>query len=307
MHVLVTGSAGFLGRHAARALAARGDLVTGVDRRPDASAARGDRRTRHLVEDLTSPGGRWRAVAAEADAVLHLAARPGVRGAGAELEACRSADILTAAVEVLAAAPPEVPVVVASSSAVYGEAPAGRGSREDDPLRPRGSYGRWKLAVEQACAERAGRGGLVSVARPFTVAGPGQRPDMALSRWLEAVTAGRPVEVLGGLDRSRDISDVTDVVAGLVALVDDGVRHRRSCTVNLGAGHPRTHAEVLDAVGRITGRRVAVRLRPAHPDEVAHTRSDPARARRLLGLDPSTDLDDLVRRQLAAATASRAA
>jgi nucleoside-diphosphate-sugar epimerase len=297
VHVLVTGAAGFLGRHAVRRLLDRGDTVTGVDR---LAIPAGDGSARHLVEDVTAAGGRWRAVAAQVDAVLHLAARPGVRSCGTEVEADRARDILGTTTEVLTTTPPSTAVVVTSSSAVYGEAPPDRGSAEGDPLRPLGSYGRWKVAVEDACARRRERGGLVSVARPFTVAGPGQRPDMAVARWLDAVLAGRPVQVLGGLDRGRDVSDVDDVVTGLVALLDAGARDRLSCTVNLGAGAPRSHAEVLDAVARVTGRAVEVEIVPAHPADPVRTHADPSLAERLLGLVPRTDLDTVVARQLAA-------
>ncbi|MGF1662665.1 MAG: NAD-dependent epimerase/dehydratase family protein [Kineosporiaceae bacterium] len=296
MEVLVTGAAGFLGSHLTESLARRGDTVTGVDRRVAPPVPWG----RHLVEDVVAGGGTWRREAAAADAVVHLAARPGVRAAEAGVEAARRRDILDSTRAVMAATPLRTPLIVVSSSAVYGDAPTGRGSREDDPLRPVGSYGQWKLRVEALCSRRRAQGGLVSVARPFTVAGPRQRPDMAVSRWLSDALAGRPATVLGGLDRTRDVSDVDDVTAGLLALVDRGVHDRLGVTVNLGPGTPRSHADVLDAVARVTGTGVDVVVRPSHPDEVRHSCADPSLARDVLGIDPHTDLDDVVGRQLSA-------
>lgn len=311
MFVLVTGAAGFIAGHVIRALLDRGDQVHGVDRLP----AHGPDTTAytHLQADLTT-SRVWHHAARRADAVIHLAARPGVRSdghhnqqGGGDVERERARDILGTAESVLAATPLRTPVVVTSSAAVYGEGHRARGSREDDPLRPRGGYGRWKLAVEARCAERSAAGGLVSVARPFSVAGPGQRPDMAISRWLAAVTTGGPVTVLGDLARSRDVTAVEDVTAGLVALLDAAVVDGRGGTVNLGAGRPRTHREVLDAMERVCERPARIERRPPHPDDVRHTWADPTRAADLIGWQPHHDLDDLLRRQLQASTALVAA
>ena len=69
--------------------------------------------------------------------------------------------------------------------------------REDDVLAPLGGYARTKVALEAICARRAAAGGVVAVARPFTVAGEGQRSDMALSQWLDDAARGRPVPRAG--------------------------------------------------------------------------------------------------------------
>jgi len=293
MHVLVTGDSGFIGCHVTRALLARGDTVTGVDRRPTAEPDAPC--YTQLRADLTT-SDCWQSAARRADAVVHLAARPGVRGGATERD--RARDILGSAEAVLAATPRRTPVVMVSSSAVYGEAPTTRGSRESDALRPLGAYGRWKLAVEVRCAARAAAGGLVSIARPFSVAGPGQRPDMAIARWLAAVSAGRAVTVYGNPTNSRDVTAVADITVGLLALVDLGVRQGRSATVNLGAGRPRTHLEVLDAVARVIGREADVTPVAPHPDDVGHTWADPTLAVDLLGWRPGHDLDALLQQQL---------
>lgn len=303
MIVVVTGAAGFLGGHAVTRLLERGDEVVAVDRRPVPHDLAERVRT-VLREDLTDPTGRWRVHVRRADAVLHLAARPGVRDGGEAVEGARQRDILGSTRALAEGVPDDVPLVAVSSSAAYGEAPHGRGSREDDPLRPVGSYARWKSAAEEVCARRRDRGGLVSIARPFTVAGPGQRRDMAVDRWLRAAVAGEPAQVMGGLDRARDVTDVADVVTGLVRLLDIGVHDRHAATVNLGAGRPRTHREVIESVVRVTGRPLATVIVPAHPDEVTRTHADTATAARLLGLAPSTDLDGLLERQLAALAAT---
>jgi nucleoside-diphosphate-sugar epimerase len=233
------------------------------------------------------------AALAGADAVFHLAGRPGVRDGGMAAETARARDNVAATAAVLAAVPRDTPLVVTSSSSVYGGA-LGRPSREDDPLRPLGGYAASKAAAERLCAAR---GGAVTVLRPFTVAGEGQRPDMALARWIAAVRAGRPVEILGSPARTRDVTDVRDVVRALRAAAERGV----TGPLNVGTGRPRTLAELAAAVCRALGVPAELIVSPAAAVEPADTWADTTRLGRRLGFVPVTDLDDLVTRQVAAA------
>jgi nucleoside-diphosphate-sugar epimerase len=293
--VVVTGAAGFIGGHLVEALAARGATVSGIDRRPAPPEAPGA----HICADLVDPAALdvVRGLVTEADVVFHLAARPGVRGHGPALDAARLRDNVEAATVVLAATPARVPVVVTSSSSVYGGATVCRGwirpCREDDRLRPRGGYARSKVALEEACAARAARGGRVAVARPFTVAGERQRPDMAIARWLVAAAAGEPAVVLGSTARCRDVTDVGDVVRGLIWLAERG----ENTTVNLGTGRPVTLAAVLQAVAAAVGHPLEITPKAAGAEEPAATRADTRRGRRLLRFTPATALPELVARQ----------
>lgn len=295
MHVVVTGAAGFIGQHVVSRLHAGGATVVAVDRHPPPRPHGVDA----LVGDLAASDSlpRLERTLAATDAVIHLAGRPGVRDPDPRAPRRRWRDNVLAAERVLEAAPPSTPVVVASSSSVYGGAPD-RPSREGDPLRPRGGYARSKVALEQRCTARSRRGALVAVARPFTVAGAGQRADMALARWLDAATRGAPAAVLGGLDRRRDVTDVADVAEGLVRCA---VR-RVAGPVNLGTGVSHSLAELLDAVTDATGSRPDVRVVPAGPEEAPATLADTRRCAELLDLVPHTDLTALVRRQHLART-----
>jgi nucleoside-diphosphate-sugar epimerase len=300
--VVVTGAAGFIGAHLVRALAARGDAVIAVDRREGAPAEA----AAAIVADLVdAPDGLLDDVLRGADAVFHLAALPGVRDglgatagartAPAELEWRRWRDNVLAAERVLDRIAPGVPVVVTSSSSVYGCAGrrGTRPSREDDPLRPLGGYARSKLALERRCALRAALGGRIAVVRPFTVAGEGQRPDMALARWLAAAGRGEPLRIHGSPQRRRDVADVADVVEGLVRAADRGL----TGTVNLGTGVGHTLGELVDAVAGALGVDVATVVVPAEPVEPAATLADTRRCRGWLGFVPRTDLPALIRRQ----------
>lgn len=290
MAVVVTGAAGFLGRALVAALVADGVPVTALDRRPlpaDPSAG-----LVTVQADLLAGDPRAAEALRTAEAVFHLAGRPGVRDTGPAADAARARDNAAATAAVLAAVPRHTPLVVTSSSSVYGGA-AGRPSREEDPLRPLGAYARSKAAVEALCAAR---GGAVAVLRPFTVAGEGQRPDMALARWIAAVRAGAPIEVLGSPGRTRDVTDVRDVVRALRAAAERGV----TGPLNVGTGRPRTLADLAAAVCRAVGAPAELVVRPAAAVEPADTWADTARCRRRLGFTPTTDLDTLVARQLAA-------
>jgi nucleoside-diphosphate-sugar epimerase len=292
MPVVVTGSAGFIGRHLVRALARRGHEVVGVDRRggtpPEAV---------ELLTDLAAPDAAARAALASAEAVWHLAAIPGVRGSGREIDRRRRSINVDAAAMLMGHVPLDVPLVVTSSSSVYGGVPAAglRPFREDDPLAPRGGYARSKAALEGLCARRAEAGGRVAIARPFCVAGPGQRPDMAIARWLSAAAAGESLRLFGSPDRVRDVTDVADVVEGLVRMVEREV----DGAVNLGSGQPRRIVDVAGTAAEVVGRRPSFVLEPGSMDEVDATLADTTRARALLGIEPNLDLEDVVSRQAA--------
>jgi nucleoside-diphosphate-sugar epimerase len=299
--VIVTGAAGFIGSHLVELLVARGQRVVGIDRRAGMPAGT----TEHLVTDLLDPDpdGRVRDALRAADAVFHLAGRPGVRDHGPALPWLRQRDNVLAGERVLRAVPPGVPVVVASSSSVYGGAPCRHGgrlraSRETDLLRPRGGYAASKAELERRCWQRAAAGGLVAVARPFTVAGERQRPDMAVAGWLAAVRQGRPIRILGDPARTRDLTDVRDVVLGLLLLAERGVGD----AVNLGTGTGHRLLDIARAVADALGERPELVVEPAGPEEPAATLADTTRCRRLLGFTPRTDLPTLVRRQAAAPT-----
>lgn len=301
MAVVVTGASGFVGRHVVADLRRRGHAVVGIDRRP------ADGASFHITADLTDRScDAIDDVLADADAVVHLAGCPGVRGRGTDLARARWRDNLGAGLRVLEATPHATPLVVASSSSVYGGAGhAGRvrASHEHDPLRPHGDYARTKAALELACAGRATSGGHVAVARPFTVAGEGQRPDMAVARWIAALSAGRPAVVLGSPARRRDVTDVRQVANALITMLEREV----TGTVNLGTGTTWRLDELIAGVAAALGCEPTTVVRPAGPQEPAVTLADTRRCRRLLGMDLATDMPALLARQVAATRESRPA
>lgn len=291
--IVVTGAAGFLGGHVVERLVAEGAAVLGLDREPAPA---------HLVDlpgltwlraDLTGGTPSVAEAMGEADGVLHLAGCPGVRDRAPDVAWRRQRDNVDATSRVLAATPPSTPLLVTSSSSVYGGSRAARPCRETDPLGPRGGYAVSKVRVERLCAARLAAGGAVLVARPFTVAGERQRADMALSRWIDAARQGEPLVLLGSPDRTRDVTDVRQVARALVQLLWSGAIG----TVNVGTGTAHPLADLVDAVRSAVGREVRTVVVPARHEEVSQTRADTTRLETLLGWSPRTYLRTLVSRQ----------
>lgn len=147
MTVVVTGSSGFIGSHLCNALLDGGEELVGIDRVPST-------RVPTIRTDLAAPSPEALDALAGAEAVWHLAARPGIRDRGRGIEAQRHRDNVVAAANVLNAVPLHTALVVTSSSSVYGgsrHAGIERPSRESDPLRPQGGYASSKVAMERLC------------------------------------------------------------------------------------------------------------------------------------------------------------
>lgn len=297
MHAVVTGAAGFIGSHLTAELTGRGYRVTGIDREPGPS-----RPNRHITMDLADDPRETRLLAllSTADVVFHLAARPGVRGSGPHIERLRWRDNVVASANVLTSTRPDTHLVVTSSSSVYGGASMGDAglipSAETDPFRPVGGYARSKVEVEQMCRLRGNAGGSVTVVRPFTVAGEGQRSDMAFATWLDALRRGMPIEIHGSRERSRDVTDVRDVVEGLIRSAEG----RLNETINVGTGVSHRLVDMARALVYVTGLAGGIVHVPVSAEEVPATLADTTKCARLLGFVPTTDLHDVVERLVAA-------
>jgi nucleoside-diphosphate-sugar epimerase len=308
-HVVVTGVAGFIGSHLAEALVERGHQVVGIDCFTPAYPAASKRANlarllphpafRLVQEDLVTLSlDPW---LDGASAVFHQAAQPGVRSSwGADFAVYVHHNVLGTQALLEAVARTGVPrLVAASSSSVYGDAPSYPTS-EASPTRPVSPYGVTKLASEHLCLAYA-RPGVAAVSvvtlRYFTVYGRRQRPDMAFQRFLRAVSSGRPVTVLGDGEQTRDFTHVDDVVRANLLAMDAPVHGE---AINVGGGRRASVNEVLDLIGRCTGRPVRVERAPAQVGDARHTAADGTRAEALLGYRPRVALEDGLADQVAA-------
>jgi UDP-glucuronate 4-epimerase len=307
MRYVVTGSAGFIGHHLCRALLENGVAVDGVDAFTDhydpslkrANASRLEWFDRYRGVELDLASADLDDVLSGADAVIHLAAQPGVQPSwddGFPLYVERN---VTASQRLLEAARrTRVPrLVLASSSSVYGNAtrePTG----EDTPASPFSPYGVTKLAMEHLASAYADNWGLsIVVLRYFTVYGPGQRPDMALHRFIAALAADEPVTIYGDGEQVRDLTYVADATAAAMAAAAADVP-AGAPVFNVAGGSPTTISNVLRIASEHIGRRAIARRVPEPPGDVRATSGNIDRARRLLGWWPEVPLDEGIKRQV---------
>jgi UDP-glucuronate 4-epimerase len=306
MRYVVTGSAGFVGAHVCEALLERGHEVDGLDAFTDyydpsikrANAARLARHDGFQGLELDLARADLNDVVAGADAVIHLAAQPGVRPSWSEGFAVYVERNISASQRLLEAARrTRVPrLVLASSSSVYGNA-TDQPISEDAPTRPYSPYGVTKLAMEHLASAYGANWGLSTVVlRYFTLYGPGQRPDMALHRFIAAVAAGRPVPVYGDGDQVRDFTYVSDAAAATIAAVEADVAP--ASVFNVAGGSPTTANDLLDLVAEHVGRPLITRHLPTQAGDVRATHGAIDRARALLGWRPEVSLDDGVKLQV---------
>ncbi|MBA4039789.1 MAG: hypothetical protein C0468_05645 [Planctomyces sp.] len=310
--VVVTGAAGFIGAHVCRRLLGMGIDVTGIDNFDPYYDAQVKRRALGEVAGCAGSAafdfheadlcdrGAVGALVAGAEGVIHLAGRPGVRASVEDPVACYRANVLgTAAVLAEAARSGVRRVVAASSSSVYGDRAAGPFHEEMDVNEARSPYAASKRACElMAHTHHHLTGVPTAMLRFFTVYGPGQRPDLAISTFLSAARDGRAVRLFGAPTRSRDYTYIDDIVAGVLAAY--GAIDRFGFRVwNLGNNRPASLADLVGVIGQVTGRALRTERAEAPQGDVEHTWADLSRARRELGYQPTTDLAQGIAQQWA--------
>jgi UDP-glucuronate 4-epimerase len=307
MPVLITGVAGFIGSHLAERLVNSGANVVGID---GFTTYYDPALKRRNIEDLVG-SERFRLVEgnlrdldlsdllAGMDVVYHLAGQPGVRRSwGREFEIYLNENLL--ATQLLLDAVRETEVqrfVFASSSSVYGDAERLPTHESDRPL-PVSPYGVTKLGCEHLCHLYFSRFDVPTVAlRYFTVFGPRQRPDMAFTRFIQAATEDREIEIFGDGLQSRDFTYVDDAVSATIAASSQG---RPGEVYNIAGGCEATVLEVIEILGDLLGRNMSMRELPPAPGEARHTGADITTAQRDLGYEPRTRLREGLAQQLAA-------
>ena len=303
MRVLVTGIGGFAGPVVAGALLAAGHEVHGLVRatpdRPWLAALPLAAGALH-AGDVTDAAAVARLVAEVApEAIVHLAAVS--FAPAAERDQARAYRVnLGGTRAVLAALPAHAPrarLLAVTSSGVYGEVPpTEQPITEETPLRPLSVYGASKAAADLAAAQWGRAYGLDVVrVRPFNHTGPGQDPAFVcsgLARQVAAIEAGDPpVLRVGNVDPVRDFSDVRDIAAGYVALLERG---RPGEAYNLCSGEGVSIAEVSALLRSQARVPLRVQSDPAlrRTNDVARLVGSHARATRDTGWTPRIPLAD---------------
>jgi UDP-glucuronate 4-epimerase len=304
MAVLVTGAAGFIGSHVVQALLRAGRSVVGMDNLyPSYDPHLKERNVAAIRQTAEQCGAPFsldtssicdprcvRRVFAEFPfrAVIHLAARAGVRPSLTDpLGYARTNIEGTLCLLEEARRHKGVRFIFTSSSSVYGDPPVPCFT-EDLPVRPLSPYAATKVSGEVLCHTYHDLYGLpVLILRLFTVYGPRQRPDLAISTFVRLLLAGEPLPIYGDGSSSRDYTYVDDTVAGILAAEESSLSNE---IINLGSGRPVHLRELISTLEHITGRQAVLEELPRQPGEVLRTCANTDKAGQLLGWQPQVDL-----------------
>jgi UDP-glucuronate 4-epimerase len=302
-NILVTGGAGFIGSHLVDHLLAEGRArVVAVDRFTDFYdpqikrrnvAAHLGRSNYQLIEaDISDAQSMEKLFAlGRFDAVVHLAARAGVRpslddplayeetnvrGTYALLEAARKHHVRR--------------FIFGSSSSVYGinsQVPFS----EDDPIaQPISPYAATKVAGEAACHAYSHLYGMrVVCLRFFTVYGARQRPDLAIHKFARLIAEGHPVPLFGDGSSRRDYTYIDDIISGILAAID--YCESMFEIFNLGESQTVELRHLVQLLEQALGKPATIDWRPLQPGDVPITFANISKAQRLLGYQPKTRID----------------
>jgi nucleoside-diphosphate-sugar epimerase len=186
-------------------------------------------------------------------------------------------------------------LVYASSSSVYGEAES-YPTHETDIPRPKSPYGVTKLAAEHLVSLYGRDLGVPTTSlRYFTVYGPGQRPDMAFTRFLRAAIAGEPIQVYGTGEQVREFTFIGDVVEANIRAAE--IDHDAGSVFNVAGGGEISVNDVLEIIEEIAGHPIAVDRQHAVAGDVSRTAGATDRIAATLGWQAVTPLVDGLRAQ----------
>ncbi|MEN6423753.1 MAG: GDP-mannose 4,6-dehydratase [Phycisphaerales bacterium] len=299
MKALVTGAAGFIGSHLTERLLRDGWAVVGVDsfdtfydpriKRNNIAGSLSHPAFRLVEADIRDTAAMERAVEPDTDAIVHLAARAGVRPSIAEPALYADVNINGTVTLLEIARQRGIPkFVFASSSSVYGnnrKVPFSESDNVDFPISP---YAATKKAGELICHTYHHLHGLaINCLRFFTVYGPRQRPDLAIHKFAKLIEEGKPIPVYGDGSMMRDFTFIDDILSGVVAAMD-------RCTgfevYNLGESQPISVNDLIAELEHALGKKAIRQYLPVQPGDVDRTYADIARAQTQLGYKPSTDI-----------------
>ena len=292
MHFLVTGGAGFLGAALANRLVAEEHTVRVLDDLSNGDAARLDARVLFTRGDVDNVPLLW-SLLQDVDCVYHLAARVSVPqsilypreyervnvgGTVSLMEAMRDTGVGR--------------VIFTSSGAVYGRQPR-QPVREDDTPQPDTPYAVSKWSAEQYIHTIGDLWGLETVAlRIFNAYGPGQSLPVShapvVPRFLQGALTGGSLIVFGDGRQTRDYVYIADAVAALRAAAEAQGINRTA--INIGRGVETSVLELIEAIERVTGRRVNVITNPQKSGGAPRLVADISRARQLLAFRPDVEL-----------------
>lgn len=317
MPILVTGAAGFIGFHLARALIARGERVIGIDNLNDyyavslkrdrlaaIAAEAGDRFTFRQADFADMSALETALAGTEIDRVVHLGAQAGVRYSIENPHAYVQSNLVGHLNLLEVARHRQLEhMVYASSSSVYGgntKLPFAVEDRTDHPVSLYAATKRADELISESYAHlyRLPQTGL----RFFTVYGPWGRPDMMMWIFTQKILAGEPIPVFNHGEMSRDFTYIDDIIAGVLAALDnpppdDGREKAGGSTkphrlYNIGNNRSEQLMKVVGLLEEACNRKAVIDFQPMQPGDVPATYADLTAISRDLGYAPKTDITE---------------
>ena len=301
MRILVTGGAGFIGSHLVEKLLELGYGVAILDdfndfyapqiKRANIAAVKNhapvfqiDLRNNNAVRDLLHRE--------KFDAIVHLAARAGVRPSIAQPQLYYDTNV-TGTLHLLDAARAAgiERLIFGSSSSVYGICKTVPFSEDFHLTQTISPYAATKIAGEFLCSTFSHLYQMHMIAlRFFTVYGARQRPDLAIHQFTRKILANEPIDQFGDGTTRRDYTYIDDIIQGVVAALKyDGAMWD---IFNLGENETVQLKDLIEAIEAAVGRKAEINRLPEQPGDVPLTCADISKARRLLGYNPTTNLRD---------------
>jgi len=300
---LVTGGAGFIGSNIAAALAAAGERVRILDNLSTGYWENLDgipqqSQIERVTGDIRDPEAVAKACRG-VEVVFHQGALGSVPKS-VELPVESDSSNVGGTVTVLDCARHAgvKRVLFAASSAAYGETEE-LPKRETIHPQPLSPYAVSKLAGEMYGKVFADLYGVETLSlRYFNVFGPAQTPDgayaAAIPRFLDRALSGRPIEIYGDGEQTRDFTFVGDIVEANLQSLNEGAKG----VYNIGGGSRVTLNDVLATLGELTGRPLALDRQGKQPGDVRHTAADTSRAQAELSYQPKVSLREGLARQV---------
>ncbi len=306
MTVLVTGVAGFIGFHTAKALLERGETVVGID---DLNAyydpqLKRDRLAQLEGEftfircDFSDFAALTAALAGHSfDRIVHLGAQAGVGHSLVDPHSYVRSNLAghLNLLEIARQTNGLRHMVYASSSSVYGANTKLPFSVEDRADHPVSLYAATKRADELMSESYAQLYAIpLTGLRFFTVYGPWGRPDMAIWKFTERILHSEPIQLFNGGEMCRDFTYIDDIVDGIVRALDAPHKYPHTAAhriYNLGNNTPEAVERLVALIEAATGRDAVRELLPMQPGDVPATFADIVATTRDLGWTPTTRLD----------------
>jgi UDP-glucuronate 4-epimerase len=301
-HILVTGGAGFIGSHLIESLLLdthvqvtcldNFDPFYGIHIKKQNIAPFLDHPNFTFVEaDITNLTELKENFTGRYDAIVHLAAKAGVRSSIEQAQQCYTTNVLgTQNMLELAKHLGISQFVFGSSSSVYGINSKVPWQENDTNFFPISPYAATKISGEMMGHVYANLFGIRMVAlRFFTVYGPRQRPDLAIHKFTKSIYEGSAIPFYGDGNSRRDYTFVSDIVKGIIAAID--YRDSMFEVINLGNNQVISLNELIDLFKRLTGESIKLQRLPAQAGDVPQTYADIAKAKALLEYNPQVSIE----------------